>query len=73
MNQYAWQPHYAAAMLETIPSQRLITVAEDAIYARLHESLNGHPMSPSELHATKYALEHLCLLKREVEGLRLAS
>jgi len=71
MNQYAWEPPYAAAMLETIPSQTLIEVAEAAINARLQDSLNGQPISQQEVQAAKDALMHLRLLKRQAEESRL--
>jgi len=73
MNQYAWQAPYAAAMLEPRPSQKLISTAETAIHARLQQSLTGHPISPHEHQAAKDALNHLRLLKREVEKQRLNS
>jgi len=73
MTQYVWHAQYAAAMLETIPDQELITTAEDAIHARLQDSLNGHAISAVELQAVRYALDHLCRLKRELQGLRPAS
>ena len=73
MHQYAWQAPYAAAMLESRPSQRLITTAENAINARLQDSLRGHPISPHEHQAAKDALNHLRLLRREVEKQRLTS
>ena len=67
MNHYPWHSHYVAAMLEPIPNQVLISLAENAINARLHETLRGEPISPNELKAVKYSLHHLRLLKREVE------
>ena len=73
MTQYVWHPEYAAAMLETIPDQKLIATAENAIHARLQDSLNGHAVSPIELQAVKYALDHLPRLKRELQALRPAS
>jgi hypothetical protein len=73
MSQYAWQSHYAAAMLETIPNHGQIETAEAAINSRLQDSLNGHDVSATELQAARYALNHLCRLKREVEALRLRS
>ena len=56
MTQYVWHPEYAAAMLETIPDQELIATAENAIHARLQDSLNGHAISAIELQAVRYAL-----------------
>jgi hypothetical protein len=73
MNQYDWQRLYAVAMLEPHPTHRLITIAENAINARLQESLRGHPMAPQELQAAKDALNHLRLLKREVQGQKLTN
>jgi hypothetical protein len=57
-------------MLALTPNQRLITVAENAINARLKNSSGGQPISQRELQAAKYALKHLRLLQRHVDGLQ---
>lgn len=73
MTQYVWHPEYAAAMLETIPDQKLIATAENAIRARLQDSPNRRAISASELEAVRYALDHLSRLKRELQRLKPAS
>ena len=72
MIQYVWHPEYAAAMLETIPDQKLIATAENAIQARLRD-INGRAISAIELEAVRYALDHLSRLKRELQRLKPAS
>jgi hypothetical protein len=66
MHRYVWHSHYVAAILAPMPSQNLISVAENAISARLQDSSSGD-ISPDELNAAKYALIQLRCLKTLVE------
>ena len=54
-------------MLESLPSQFSISLAENAINARIREALRGQSISHNELKAVRYAYYYLKLLKREVE------